>query len=122
MDDARVLNRVMEALTWGGLFIWWGISVLPGFLPNGLDAAGTGIILLGLNVARSLRGIPTNGFSITLGILCLVWGALDMTRSVFHAPYKLPVFAILLIVLGVILLASALLRARRATGSSSGGA
>jgi hypothetical protein len=28
--------------------------------------------LLGLNVARSLNGLPTNGFTVTLGILALV--------------------------------------------------
>jgi hypothetical protein len=33
---------------------------MPHLLPNGLDAAGTGLILLGLNAARSLRRVPIN--------------------------------------------------------------
>ncbi len=110
MDDARKLNKVLEAVAWGALFIWWGLSLVPHFLPNGLDAAGTGLILLGVNLFRMTKGIPVNGFSTTLGILTLVWGGLDLSRSVFHLPYKLPVFAILSILLGVILLLSPLRR------------
>ncbi len=119
MEDAKRLDRILEASAWGLLFVWWGLSLLPHLLPNGLDAAGTGLILLGLNGVRSLKKIPTQGFSITCGILCLIWGALDLSRSVFHLPYRLPVFAILLIALGLILCLAALLRARNTAASES---
>jgi hypothetical protein len=121
MEDKKNLGGILEAVAWGALFVWWGLSFLQHFMPNGLDAAGTGVILLALNAVRRLKGIPVNGFSITLGILTLVWGGLDMSRSVFHLPYRLPVFAILLMVLGVVLLAAALLRIRktRTTGSAA---
>ena len=118
MEEQKNPGGILEAVAWGALLIWWGLSFLQHFMPNGLDAAGTGVILLGLNAARRVKGIPMNGFSITLGMLTLVWGGLDMSRSVFHLPYKLPVFAILLIVLGVILLAAALLRIRKARVAS----
>ncbi|MBI1880962.1 MAG: hypothetical protein HYR94_22510 [Chloroflexi bacterium] len=85
-------------------FIWWGITELFKF-PEGTDAVGIRLILLGLNVVRLLNGIPTSGFTITLGILALVWGGLELAGSVFSLPFELPVFAIVLIVLGVSLLA-----------------
>lgn len=111
MDNTRTLNRDFQMIAWGLVFIWWGIAELFKF-PDGVALVGIGLILLGLNVARSLNGIPTNGFSITLGILALVWGGLELAGSVLLLPFELPVFAILLIVLGVILLARELQRVR----------
>ena len=112
MDNTRKLNRNLETMAWGALFIWWGITELFQFLPHGTGAIGIGLIFLGLNMARSLNGIPTSGFSTTLGILALVWGGLELASSVLRLPFELPVFAILLIVLGVILLARELLRSK----------
>ena len=112
MDNTRKLNRNLETMAWGALFIWWGITELFQFLPHGTGAIGIGLIFLGLNLARSLNGLPTSGFSTTLGILALVLGGLELASSVMRLPFELPVFAILLIVLGVILLARELLRSR----------
>ena len=114
MDNTRKLNRNLETMAWGALFIWWGITELFQFLPHGTGAIGIGLIFLGLNVARSLNGIPTSGFSTTLGILALVLGGLELASLVLHLPFELPVFAILLIVLGAIMLARELLAARAA--------
>jgi len=112
VDNTRKLNRNLETMAWGALFLWWGITELFQFLPHGTGAIGIGLIFLGLNVARSLNGIPTSGFSTTLGILALVLGGLELASSVLRLPFEIPVFAILLIVLGVILLARELLRSR----------
>jgi hypothetical protein len=112
MDNVRKLNRNLETMAWGALFIWWGMTELFNFLPHGAGAIGIGLIFLGLNVARSLNGIPTSGFSTTLGILALVLGGLELASSVMRLPFELPVFAILLIVLGVIVLARELIRSR----------
>ena len=112
MENTRTLNRNLETMAWGALFIWWGITELFQFLPHGTGAIGIGLIFLGLNVARSLNGIPASGFSTTLGILALVLGGLELAGSVMRLPFELPVFAILLIVLGVILLARELLQSR----------
>ena len=114
MDNIRKFNRNLETMAWGALFIWWGITELFQFLPHGTGAIGVGLIFLGLNVARSLNGIPASGFSTTLGILALALGGLELASSVLHLPFELPVFAILLIVLGVIVLARELLRSRNA--------
>ncbi len=103
MNNIRILDRDFQTIAWSMFFIWWGIAELFKF-HDSTFAVGIGLILLGLNGARSLNGLPTHGFTITLGILAVVWGGLELVGSVLLLPFELPVFAILLIVLGVILL------------------
>jgi hypothetical protein len=110
MSENKLSNRHLNAIAWGALFVWWGICFLPGVLPNGVDAAGTGVILLAACAVQAARKKRLDAFTFIAGTLCLVWGALDMTRSVLHLPWKLPVLAILLVVLGVELAAGSLLR------------
>jgi hypothetical protein len=104
MNTERTLNRNLETIAWGAFFVWWGITELVQSLPDGTGAVGIGLIFLGLNAARSRNGIPTSGFTTMLGILALVLGGLELAGAVLHLPFELPVFAILLIVLGVIML------------------
>jgi hypothetical protein len=105
MNNGRMSNCDFETIAWGAIFIWWGLTELVPFLPDGTGALGIGLILLGLNAARALSGIPTRRFTTTLGILAVVWGGLDLARSVLHLPFDLPVFPILVIVVGVLVLA-----------------
>lgn len=105
MDITRTLDRRLDTTAWGAFFIWWGITALFGFLPEGVGALGLGVILLGLNAARSLNGIPASGFTVTFGILALVLGGLELAASILSLPFDLPIFPILLIVLGLIVLA-----------------
>jgi hypothetical protein len=104
MDNIQNPNRKFEAIAWGAFFVWWGVTELFPSLPEGTGAVGIGLILLGLNLARSQNGIPTSGFTTTLGILALVWGGLELARPVLGLPFELPVFAIFLIVIGMIFL------------------
>ncbi len=104
MNNSQTLNVNFDAIAWGALFILWGITVLVPSLPDGSGLIGIGLILVGVNVARSLSGVPINRFSATIGILALVWGGLELAGVVLHLPFELPIFAVLLIVLGVILL------------------
>ncbi len=110
MAETRELDRTLDAVAWGAIFIWWGISALN-LLPNGLDAIGFGLILLGLNAMRWLNQISISNFSMILGILALIWGGLDLANLLL--PFQLPVFPILLIALGLILLAQELLRVHK---------
>ena len=112
MENSKTLNRNFEAITWGAIFIWWGITELVVGLPHGVGAIGIGLILLGLNLARSLNGIPTSGFSTTVGVLAMVLGALELASSVFRLPFELPIFSILLVVLGVVVLTRGLVVSR----------
>ncbi len=104
MNTAKSINRNFEVIAWGILFIWWGISVMVPSLPNGATAFGTGVILIGVNVARKLSGIPANSFSSNIGVLALIWGGLELIGVLVNLPFELPIFAILLIVLGLIIL------------------
>ncbi|MBI5303441.1 MAG: hypothetical protein HY868_15010 [Chloroflexi bacterium] len=105
MDDAKSLNRRFETIAWGTFFIVWGLTSLFRFLPDGSATIGIGVILLGLNLARYLNRISTSGFTITLGVIALVIGAVDVARAVFRLPIDLPFFPILLITIGVIWIA-----------------
>jgi hypothetical protein len=115
MDNLQTLNRRLEAIAWGAFFVWWGITELFPSLPEGLGAIGIGAILLGLNTARSVNDLPASGFTTTLGILALVLGALELSSLVLRLPFELPVFGIVLIVLGLIFL----VRELASTGSQS---
>ena len=112
MSNTQILDRRYDAIGWGALFIWWGITELIQVLPDGSGAIGVGLILLGVNAARTRNGIPTSSFSMTLGILALVWGGLELAGAVLSLPFEIPVFAILLIVLGMMILAGELTRNR----------
>ena len=105
MNTAQSIKRNFEAIAWGALFIWWGITAMVPTLPNGTTALGIGLILIAVNIARRLSGVPISSFSTTIGILALIWGGLELVGVLVNLPFELPIFAILLIVLGVIILA-----------------
>lgn len=115
MNDKRLQKRDFEAIAWGAFFIWWGITELFPSLPAGSGPLGIGLILLGLNAARHYSGESTNHFSISVGILAVIWGGLELVGVVLNLPFEIPVFAILLIVLGVMIVAPELSRSRNET-------
>ncbi len=108
MENTRKLNPGFETIAWGGFFLVWATTEVFKFLPDGTGAVGIGLILLGLNAARYFNGIPISGFTTILGILALIGGILELAEASLGLPFELPVFAILLTLLGVILLASGL--------------
>jgi hypothetical protein len=111
MGNKPKLDGKFETIAWGLLFIWWGLRwwVLIS-LPDGSGLIGTGIILLGLNLARWWVGIPTRSLTSLLGLLALGVGGLIFVNETLHLPFQLPVFEILLIIVGLILLGSGLSR------------
>ena len=106
MENTKTLNHNFAALGNGSLLIWWGIVIMFDPLTIGLGAIGTGLIMLAVNAARLLNGISTKGSTTMIGIIALVWGTLD---TVFHPSSELS-FAIMLIVIGLITIASLLPR------------
>jgi hypothetical protein len=104
MDTARPVNRNLEAIAWGVFFVWWGITELVPSMSDGIGAIGIGLIFLGLNAARSMAGQPTSNLTLTLGVLALVLGGLELSESLLALPFDLPIFPILLVVLGGLLL------------------
>jgi hypothetical protein len=99
------MNRNLEAIAWGVFFVWWGITELIPSMPDGIGAIGIGLIFLGLNAARAMAGQSTSGLTLTLGIAALVLGGLELSETLLRLPFELPIFAILLMVLGGLLLA-----------------
>jgi len=108
MNDIQSQKRDYESIAWGAFFIWWGITELIPSLPTGTGALGIGLILLGLNAARYFSGSPISRFSVTIGFLAVVWGALDLAGVLLNLPFEIPVFAILLMLLGLIVLIRAI--------------
>jgi hypothetical protein len=108
MENTRKLNLDLGTIAWGALFILWGLTELFKFLPDGTSAVGIGVILVGLNLARSWTGQPTSSFTTTFGILALLLGGLELVRPYLHLSFELPIFAILLLALGLIVLARAM--------------
>jgi hypothetical protein len=107
MENTNKPDPVLDTIAWGAFFILWGITEMFQSLPDGLGALGVGIILLGLNLVRSRQGQPTSGFTITLGVMALLMGALELAEPYLHLSIEIPVFPILLIMFGVSLLGSA---------------
>ena len=108
MESTRKLNPDLGTLAWGALFILWGLTEMFKSLPEGMGAIGIGLILVGLNLARLWKREPIGGFTTTFGILALLLGALQLARPYLHLSFELPIFAILLLTLGLILLGSGL--------------
>lgn len=118
MENKQILDRRLESIGWGAFFVWWGVTELFPSLPQGIGAIGIGLILLGLNAVRSRNGIPTSGFTTTLGILAFVLGGLQLIQLALDLPFELPIFGILLIVLGMIILGRELVGKRAENASS----
>jgi hypothetical protein len=92
----KSLNKRLEDIGWGLFLIMIGVIwLVPGAqLPHGFWLIGAAAIMLGLNAVRYLNGIKMSGFTIALGLLALAAGL----GSLFGL--KLPLFAILLILIG----------------------
>ena len=108
MENTRKSNIDFGTIAWGAFFILWGITEMFTSLPDGTGTVGIGVILIGINLARSWKGQPTSGFTITLGVLALLLGILQLAFPFLHLSFELPIFAILLMVLGFSLLAGEL--------------
>lgn len=104
----NALNRRIEDIGWAlFLILIGGLWLLPHQqVPEGTWLIGAGLILLGVNGARIFYGLKMSGFTVILGILALVTGL----GGVFGM--KVPVFAILLLLLGGSILLKPLLETR----------
>jgi hypothetical protein len=103
--ENRKSNCPLATMAWGALLIWWGISILVGPITIGMSAVGTGLILVGVNAIRALKGIPFNNSNYSIGMIAIVWGALDHTLALSFWTS----FATLLIVIGIMVIGSMLI-------------
>ena len=108
MENTSKSNLDFGTIAWGAFFILWGITEMFKSLPNGTGAVGIGVILVGLNLVRLWKGQPASGFTTTFGILALLLGGLELASPYLHLSFDLPIFAILLLALGLIVLVNEL--------------
>ena len=88
------LDRQLEGIGWAlFLLMIGGIGFLQS-VPQGTWLVGTGLIMLGLNIARYLKGIRVSHFTIVIGILALLLGIGGITGL------NVPFFPVLLILIG----------------------
>jgi hypothetical protein len=80
--------------------------------PDGAWLTGVGLILLGLNTARSLRGIETSSFGIIVGLVAFAAG---IGRVI---GLDLPFAPALMIVIGAVLVVKAATGSGKTEGES----
>jgi hypothetical protein len=95
-QEKKDLNHRLETIGWGLFLIMiGGIGLVPqNTVPQGVWSIGVGVIMLGLNAARYSYGIKMSSFTLVLGFLALATGAASLVGV------ELPVFPILLILIG----------------------
>jgi hypothetical protein len=90
------LNKRLETMAWGAFLIMLGgfMFVPHEIINGGWWPIGVGLIMLGLNAARYLKGLRMSGFTTFLGVVSVIGGVLDLVGM------KGVNGAVLLIVLG----------------------
>jgi hypothetical protein len=90
------LGQQLERIGWALFLIMiGGLALLPsGWIPEGTWLVGTGLIMVGMNVVRHLKGLRINGFTVVLGLAATAAGVFSIAGIDF------PVFPILLIAVG----------------------
>jgi len=106
MTTARTLTTV----AWGLFFVLVGGAWLYGetyHIDTGtVIAIGVGLILIGLNLARSSIGVMMSKFSLGIGILALLIG---LAR---YFGMKLDILPLIIILIGLFIIAEAVARKR----------
>jgi hypothetical protein len=100
------LNRRLEEFAWGVFLVMMGVLwLLPaGRLPERTWLLGAGVIILGLNVARYLKGLGVSAFTTVLGATAVGGGLAGMYGI------DVPLLAILPIFIGAQIIVWPLMR------------
>ncbi len=101
------VDKRLDAIGWGLFFLVSGVALLLPGLPDGSWLLGVAAILLGLSAVRQLMNLPVNGFAVILGIVAAAAGAGA------YAGVAVPWFALLLVLCGVALVGTEVLRMPR---------
>jgi hypothetical protein len=102
--DRTELNNRFQTRAWAlflimtGLF-WFIVNLTQ---IDGMWLMSTGLILLGLNVARALNDIETSGFTVVIGLLALSAGLGDLMGV------GLPLIPMLMVGFGILIVIRAL--------------
>lgn len=111
-ENKRSLIKKLDAVGWGLFFIWIGIAFLAD-VGWGAGLLGVGVIALGAQVARKYLGLPADRFGLAVGIAFVVWGVWELLNiQLSETPIPGALFPILFIVVGIVLVVSALRKRR----------
>jgi hypothetical protein len=99
-------NVALTSLAWGLFFVliglswiaseYYKISVVP------YVALGAGIILIGLNFARTGLGMSLNKFTLFIGIVAIAFGGASVMG------YELPLWQTIIVLIGLFIIAEAI--------------
>ena len=105
-QEKKSLNKTLENAAWGLFLIMLGcLWLVPeDKIPEDAWLLGAGIILLGLNGIRYLKGIRTSGFTIFLGLIGVLLGVGGL------AGMDVPVIPIMIILIGLSMVMGPLLK------------
>ncbi|MDH5266678.1 MAG: hypothetical protein OEW62_03250 [Candidatus Bathyarchaeota archaeon] len=96
-------NVALTSLAWGLFFVLiglsWAVSNVVDVVPY--VALGAGIILIGLNVARTGLGMRLSKFSLFMGIVAFAFGGVALIG------YELPLFETIIVLIGLFIIAEA---------------
>ena len=101
------LTRHLDSIAWAAFFIWIGIAMLLA-IPWGWFVVGLGILILAAQLARLQMNIKIEGFWVTWGAVFLIGGLCTVLNLA-----SWPLAPIVLILLGVVQLAKAIMSIRR---------
>jgi hypothetical protein len=96
-------NVALTSLAWGLFFVLiglsWAVSNVVDVVPY--VALGAGIILIGLNLARTGLGMRLSKFSLFIGIVAFAFGGVALMG------YELPLFETIIVLIGLFIIAEA---------------
>jgi hypothetical protein len=101
------LNKsvALTSLAWGLFFVLigfsWALYGPYGEIVVSYVALGAGIILIGLNVARTGLGMTLSKFSLFIGIVAFAFGGASLMG------YSLPLFETIIVLIGLFIIAEA---------------
>jgi Ca2+/Na+ antiporter len=111
-EAIKTLDKRYEAVGWSLWLVWIGVTSIIPSLPDGTGMIGTGLLLLGLNVARYRRHIPISDFSLILGVLALLDGGVNLLHDLMAFHIELEFFPVLMVIIGTIMMVRAADRLR----------
>jgi hypothetical protein len=103
----RDLDGRLDTVGWGLFFVMSGVVLLVPGLPDGSWLIGLGALFLGLSAVRYTTGLPVSGFGVVVGIFAIAAGACAI------AGLAAPLFALLLVGCGLVLVTRELTRHSR---------
>jgi hypothetical protein len=105
MNAMKKSADTYSTIAWGILLLFLGVLMIVPGDQNGIFLLGTGFVLLGLNVARRMTGVPVNAFSTTLGSLGLIGGTYALMRPLLNLPhFEVGFIPLALIIIGLYIL------------------